>query len=171
MRSLEWFIKKGLLVESKTIDNLTGSFMEKARENLVTMELLDKTRDQKEILKLPEDYDPSEWIVITGYYAMYLSALSVLAENGYKSKNHAATIKALEEMLVKKEILEDKYLEVLKDLKIEKDEIENLDRAKNRREIAQYSVTKETTKRIAKRTMDDAHNFVDRMEKLLDSLK
>lgn len=168
MKSLEWYKDKNLIYESKTVENLAEPYLEKARENIVTMELLNRSKDHRKELEIPEDYDPSEWVVITGYYAMYFSALSVLAKIGYKSKNHSATIKALEDFLVKKRNLEKKYTEDLKKAKIKKDEIESLDKVKDRREIAQYSVTKETSEKVAERTIEDAHDFADRMEKLLD---
>lgn len=171
MKSISWFKKKNLLTKARGIKKLADSYLEKARTNLVTMELLDKSKAHREELEIPEDYDPSEWIVISGYYAMYLSALSVLAEIGYKSRNHTATVKALEEFLVNKRMLEKHYIKILKEIKIKKDEIESLDKVKDRREIAQYSVTKETTRNVAEKTKTDAHNFVDRMERLLDLLK
>ena len=54
------------------------------------------------MLSLPNDYDASEWSVICGYYAMYTSALALIAKMGYKSKSHAATILILDELFVKK---------------------------------------------------------------------
>ena len=43
-----------------------------------------------------------------------------------------------------------------------------LNKARNHREIAQYSVTKKTTKDITEETKKDAHKFVDRMEEVFD---
>ncbi len=134
------------------------------------MRVLDKTNSFRDILSIPEDYSPDEWIVVTSYYSMYMAALSVLAKLGYKSKNHSATIVVLEELFVKKSMLERKYLEILKNIKIKKEEIEQLEMVRNRREVAQYSVTKETTRRIAEETMKKADEFVDRMEELYDLL-
>ena len=170
-KSFKWFINKKLLRKDETIKDLANNYMEKAKSNIITMELLSKVTNFRDILKLPLDYDPDEWVVITAYYSMYIASLSVLAKLGYKSKNHSATSKALEEFFVKKKLLEKEYLEILEKIKIKKEEIEELNKVKDRREIAQYSVTKETTKNIAEETKKDAHKFVDKMEELLDFLE
>lgn len=169
-RPISWFMNKGMLVKDITAKNLAENYMNKARANLVTMELLSKSVNFRDVLELPEDYDPNEWVVIAGYYSMYLSALSILAKFGYKSKNHTATLVALEEFFVKKQLLEREYLEILEKIKIRKEELEELNKVRERREIAQYSVTKETTKNAADKTKLEAHKFVDRMEELSDLL-
>lgn len=43
--------------------------------------------------------------------------------------------------------------------------------ARERREIAQYSVTKETTRKIAGKTRNDAYQFVEKMEGLIEAIK
>lgn len=169
-KSFGWFIHKKLLLKDRTIKNLAANYMKKSRSDIITMELLNKVTNFKDVLEVPKDYDPNEWIVVTAYYSMYMAAMSVLAKLGYKSKNHSATILALEEFLVKKRLLEREYLEIFERIKIKKEEIEELNKARDRREIAQYSVTKETTKDIAEETRKDAHRFVDRMEELFDLL-
>lgn len=167
-KTLKWFLNKRLLLKDLTIKNLSRNYVKKARNNIITMELLNKSADFREILALPEDYDPGEWIVISAYYSMYMAALGNLAKLGYKSRNHSATILALEEFLVKKRLLERKYLDVLDGMKIKKEEIEELEKARDRREKAQYSVTKKTTREIAEEARKDAHQFVNRMEELFD---
>ena len=170
MKKLSWYIRKELLIKDNTAERLSGGYLEKARANLITMELLSKATAFRKSLALPEDYCPDEWVVITAYYAMYMAALACLAKLGYRSKNHAATIAALEEFIVKKKLLERKYLEALNKIKLKKEEIENLNIVRDRREIAQYSVTKETTREIVEKTKKDARKFVDRFEELLDLL-
>jgi len=170
-KSLEWFIHKKLLLKDKTINNLAENYMKKSRDNIITMELLNKVADFRDTLELPDDYDSKEWVVISGYYSMYMAALGILAELGYKSRNHTATILALEALLVNKKLLEKEYLEILGRIKIKKEEIEELNKVRDKREIAQYSITKETTKNIAEEIRNDAHKFVDRMEELFDLFK
>ena len=171
MKSFNWFIEKKLLLKDWTAGRLSPAYLKKARNNLVTMELLSKAPKFKKLLELPEDYDPNEWVVIAAYYAMYVAALSILAKLSYRSKNHSATVIFLEEFLVKKNLLEKEYLETLNKVRLKKEEIETLERARNKREIAQYSVTKETTRQIAEAIKQDAHRFVDRIEELLEELK
>src|SRR3989338_7017557 len=88
-------------------------------------------------------------VVITGYYAMYSAALALIAKIGYKSRNHSATIILLEEFFIKNKLMSAEDLNLLKNAIIQKAEIEQLSDARHKREIAQYSVTKQTTKEIA----------------------
>ncbi|MFC1691048.1 hypothetical protein ACFL0W_02595 [Nanoarchaeota archaeon] len=170
MKTLSWFENKGMFIRDITIKRIAENYMKKARNNIITMELLSKVENHKDILDLPDDYEPEEWIVIAAYYAMYVAALSVLAKIGYKSKNHTATSLALETFFVKKKLLEKKYLESLANIKIKKEEIEELNDAREKREIAQYSPTKHTSKRIANEAREEAHHFVNRMEDLFGVL-
>jgi len=171
MKSLRWFLRKEQLIKDETAKKLSKKYSEKARTNIVTMELLSKAPDHKKILELPEDYDPGEWVVIAAYYAMYIAALSVLAKIGLRSKNHSATIKVLEEFFVEKKLLDKEYLESLEKVKLNKEELEELKKAKERREIAQYSVTKRTSKDLAEESRKKAHKFVDKMEELVETLE
>ena len=172
VRNIKWFENKGLLIRTPFIRRLAQKYMEKARYNLVTMSLLSDASKPEvmELLNLPDDYNPSEWVVITGYYAMYMAALSVIAKVGYRSKNHSATIVALDTFFVQRRLMEERYLRILEDTRLEKEKVEQLELARERREIAQYSVTKDTTTKQTKKTREDAYDFVERMEELLDTL-
>ncbi len=169
-KQLDWFIRKGLLLRDLTVVNLAANYMSKARNNIVTMELLSKSTNFKDVLSLPEDYNPDEWVVVAGYYSMYMAASSVLATIGYRSENHSATIAAMEEFFVKKRLLERIYLDAINKIAVRKEEIEELSKIRDRRETAQYSVTKQTTHEIAEDTKIEVHKSVDRMEQLLDIL-
>ena len=172
-KDINWFIKEGLLSKTPFIQRLAPRFIEKAKNNLITLSILfdiHSNREARDSLNVPQDYDSSEWVVVCAYYAMYMAALAALAKIGYKSKNHTATVLALETFFVKKQLLEESYLKMIEKAQLEKEYIDNLNLARDRREIAQYSVTKETTKRIAKEIKEDAYKFVERMEKLLSDL-
>jgi len=134
------------------------------------MELLSKAEKFKDVLALPKDHTADEWVVITAYYAMYMSALSLLAKLGLRSKSHTATAVVLEELFVKRKLLDKSHFENFENLRIQKEEIEMLRDVRDRREIAQYSVTKKTTKDIAEKTKSDARKFVDRAEEIFEKL-
>lgn len=173
-RNTDWFIKEGLLSKTPFIWRLASKFIEKAKDNLITLSILFDIHNNKEVknsLNIPEGYDSSEWVVIAAYYAMYMAALAALARIGYKSKSHIATVLALETFFVKKQLLEENYLKMIEKAQLEKEYIDNLNLAKDRREIAQYSVTKETTRRIAEEIKEDSYKFVKRMEKLIRDLE
>jgi uncharacterized protein (UPF0332 family) len=148
-------------------------YLEKARSNLVTMRLLWKLLDDKdarERLVVPAWYDPSEWVVICGYYAMYLAAAAILARVNYRSSNHTATIAALDELFVKKNMLEPYYLKMLEQAHLERKWVEHLVVARKYREIAQYSAQRTTSREIALIQTKNADAFVQRIEELLDLL-
>jgi len=160
-------IMQGYISKDDSVKNLSQKYLQKARNNLVTMSLLSDINNNKKVrdlLKIPLDYNSDEWVVITGYYAMYASALALIAKIGYKSKNHTATISLLEEFFIKKKLMSKKDIGLLKNAIIQKAEIEKLSEARHKREIAQYSVTKQTTKEIAESIKQDAYNFINKVE-------
>lgn len=168
---IELFIKKEQLVKDYTAQNLAEPYLKKSRSNLVTMELLSKAEKFKDILALPKDHSTDEWVVIAAYYSMYMAALSLLAKVGFRSKSHTATSVALEELFVKRKLLDKCHFENFENLRIRKEEIEMLRDVRDRREIAQYSVTKKITKDIAEKTKFDARTFVDRAEEIFETLE
>jgi len=144
--------------------------MEKARANLITMNLLlelNKNKRVKNMLRIPKDYDSTEWAVISGYYAMYSSALALIAKIGFKSKTHMGTLSILEEFYVKRSILDKEDLKLISNASLKKEELEHISEARHNREIAQYSVTKQTTKTIAEKIKEDAYSFVNKTEEIL----
>jgi uncharacterized protein (UPF0332 family) len=173
-RGINWYLKKELIVKTPFIGRLSSKYLEKARYNLVTMSLLfelDGNLEVRKLLNIPIDYETYEWVVVSGYYAMYMAALAALAKVNYRSKNHSATIVALDTFFVQKKLLEEKYLKMLENVKLGKEQLENLELARERREIAQYSVTKETTEELAHKTKAGAYDFVDRIEELIEGLE
>ena len=170
IRSIEFYIKRELLIKDVTVKRLANEYLAKAKNNLITLKILDELQDDKtsrKRLNIPESYSTYEWVVITGYYAMYTAAISLLAKVGYRSKNHTATLCVLEEFFVKKKILDEDILMLLKSAMFHKEEIEKLSDARHKREIAQYSITKQTTKSIAEKIKKDAYDFVNKCEEII----
>ncbi len=170
MNSIDFFIKKEQLSRDESVKLLAKRFLGKAKTNLITMNILyelNKNQKIRELLNIPSEYDPMEWVAITGYYAMYASALALLAKIGFRSKNHTATLTVLEEVFVKKKILSKNDLGLLKNAVFQKEEIERISKAKEKREIAQYSVTKNTTEQIAEKIRKDAISFINKVEGLV----
>jgi uncharacterized protein (UPF0332 family) len=172
-RSVKWYIGKGLLQRTPFISRLSGGYVEKARANLVTMSILYEIKentDARKALAVPDYYEPGEWVVISAYYSMYMATLGVLAKVNYKCSNHSAAIAALDGFFVKKELLEPQYVKMLENARLDREQVEQLELAKTRREIAQYSVTKNTTWDLAKAQKENAYKFVERMEGLIESI-
>lgn len=146
MGMIDVFIKKKQLIKDVTAKNLADSYLRKARSNIITMEILSEVEKHKELLAIPKDHGTEEWVVVVAYYAMYMAALSLIAKLGYKSKSHTATSVALEEFFVRSKLLEKTHFENFESIRMRKEEIETLRDVRDRREIAQYSVTKKPLK-------------------------
>ncbi len=172
-RDIYYFVQEGLLAKMPFVQKLAPRLIEKAKNNLITLSILFDLHNDKEVrasLNVPEDYDSSEWVVVCAYYAMYMAALAPLVKLGYQSKNHTATVFALETFFVKKQLLEEDYLDMIEKAQLEKEYLDTLNLARNKREMAQYSITKETTRRLAEEIKEEAYKFVERMEKLVADL-
>lgn len=167
---IKQLISQGYVSKDDSVKTLFKKYLQKARNNLVTMSLLSDINTNKkarDLLKIPVEYNSGEWVVITGYYAMYSSALALIAKIGFRSKNHTATIRLLEEFFIKKRLISNEDLNLLKNAILQKTEIEKLSDARHKREIAQYSVTKQTTKEIAENIMRDAYQFINKIESII----
>jgi len=168
--NIKQLIRQGYISKDDSVKNLSQKYLQKARNNLITMSLLSDINNNKkvrELLKIPSEYNTDEWVVITGYYAMYASALALIAKIGFKSKNHTATISLLEEFFIKRKLMSKEDISLLKNAIFQKIEIEKLSEARHKREIAQYSVTKQTTKEIAESIKQDAYNFINKVESII----
>ncbi len=173
-KSVKFYIRKELLIKDESVKRLSNEYLTKAKNNLFTLKILEAIQNDKPFRKkldIPKDYSTYEWVVICGYYAMYHAAISLLAKIGYRSKNHTATLLVLEEFFVKKKILDEDILTLLKSAMFYKEEIEKLSDARNKREIAQYSITKQTTKEIAEKIKQDAYDFVNKCDDVLRLMK
>ena len=168
---IERFIREKQLMKDDTVKNLAKSYLGKSRSNIITMEILSKVEKHKILLAVPKEHTTDEWVVVVAYYAMYMAALSLLAKLGYKSKSHTATSVALEEFFVKSKMLEKAHFINFEKIRMRKEEIEILRDVRDRREIAQYSVTKKTTSDIAEKTKVDAREFVDRIEEIFEVIE
>lgn len=173
-KSVKFYIKRELLVKDESTKRLANEYLAKAKNNFITLKILSEIQNNKafrEKLDIPENYSTYEWIVITGYYAMYTAARALLAKIGFRSKNHTATLCALEKFFVKKKILDEDVLTTLKSAMFHKEEIEKLSDARHKREIAQYSITKQTTKTIAEKIKKDTYDFIDKCEEIIENAK
>jgi len=169
---VEFYKRKLLLRESKAEKMLAESYLRKARNNLIAMQVDYEVSKNEEVKKLINIFGFKEydWVVVKGYYAMYMASLACLAKLGLKSENHNATISAIEFYFVEKGKLERNYLEILKNVSLEKGYIDSLKGAKDDRITAQYNVSEEFEKRKAEEMISNAKAFVDRTEKLFYEL-
>jgi len=122
----------------------------------------------RKILNLASDFEMYDWAIIVSYYSMYTSSLSTLANLGFKSKSHAATIAVLEYNFVKEKKLETKDIhKLVKAYALSEQLITKLIQTKIKRETAQYDATTSITREMAKSSLDDADEFITKIEEIL----
>lgn len=135
--------------------------------------------ETRKLLNLTSDFEMHDWVIIICYYAMYTSALAALAKPGFKSKSHAATIAVLKHHYIpkkdeQKQNKEEKTLEqkdihkIIKAHAMSEQLITKLIQTKSKRETAQYDATPSITKEMAKTALNDADEFITKIEEILD---
>lgn len=173
---IERFLRKKQLLKNEEYKKLEKSYLTKARKNFTIANLMNDISDKEElkkILNLASDFEMYDWVIIVSYYAMYTSALSALAKLGFKSKSHAATISVLESNFVNQQnkngkSLEDKDIHKLaKAYALSEQLIIKLIETKTKRETAQYDATPSITKEMAKTALNDADEFITKIEEIL----
>lgn len=143
--------------------NLSSAHLKKADHNLIVMNDLSELKHE-------------DWVVITAYYAMYQASLSLLLKIGLTSKEHAATVAALEYFFGEK--IGKELLEEFNSLKDEKDKLESLTiqekyidslwKIKLAREYVQYGV--DIDYKESESIMNNARDFVNKIRLVLDEL-
>ena len=172
-RKIERYLKKEQIFKSDEHKRLEKPFLAKARKNFSVGNLLfriSEHEDIKKMINLASDFEAYDWIIIVSYYAMYTSALAALAKIGFKSKSHAATITVLEHHYVNEsKSLEPKDLhKLVKAYAISEQLITKLIQTKTKRETAQYDATPAISKEMAKTALNDADEFITKIEEVLE---
>ena len=96
--------------------------------------------------------------VMSSYLVMFHSARAILFFDGFREKSHYCVARYLEEKYVKKNLLENKWVELF-------------DHYRELRHDDQYSISFFATKEEAENILKTAKEFVERMNELLDSLR
>lgn len=178
-RKIDRYLKKEQIFKDEEHKNLEKPFLAKSRKNFSVANLLFKISEQenvRKLLNLASDFETYDWVIIASYYAMYTSALAALAKLGFKSKSHAATITILEHHYIpeKKDKSNGKTLEqkdihtLVKAYAISEQIITKLIQTKIKRETAQYDATPSITREMAKSSLNDADEFIAKIEEILD---
>jgi len=177
-RKIDRYLKKEQLFKDKEHKKLEKPFLTKSRKNFAVANILFKISEQEDmrkLLNLSSDFEMHDWVIIVSYYAMYASALAALAKLGFKSKSHAATITVLEYHYIPEEkednkgkALEQKDMhKLVKAYAISEQLITKLIQTKTKRETAQYNATPSITREMAKSSLDDADEFITKIEEIL----
>ena len=138
----------------KQIDNnpeLVKSHLKKARHNL-------------EFYKLNKEHKKfNDWLIVTLYYSLYHSALALIINRNYSSKNHHATIL----ILIKEYAITKDEARLLNELSINREDAELYTNPKDDRHDASYA----TNIKFDQETIDDYENqvldFINKTEELI----
>jgi len=170
-KRIDSYLKKDQLSTDQEHKKLEKPFLVKSRKNFAIANLMFRISEQEEtrkLLGLASDFDMYDWTIVISYYAMYTSSLSALARLGYKSKSHAATIAVLEINFLEGKPLETKDIhKLIKACALSGQLITKLIQTKTKRETAQYDATPSITREMAKAALDDADEFITKIEEML----
>jgi uncharacterized protein (UPF0332 family) len=159
---VEEYMAKGDLKRTNIDRTLIHGHFLKAYHDLAVMDNLNRLNSKRD-----EQWVPCpDWVVVSGYYGMYHSALVMLVLKGWKSDNHDATIRMLKYIYVFQEgKLTLAHVQKLEKAKSLLDEINKLAKAKMIRKDASYGV--DFLEIDVRDIVRDARPFVERMRLLL----
>ena len=151
-KEIHFFITKKQLKKTSNNPELVKSHLKKTRHNL-------------EFYKLNEEHHKfNDWLIVTLYYALYHSALALITNRNYSSKNHYATIL----ILIKEYVITRDEARLLNELAINKEDAELYTNLKEDRHDASYATnirfTQETIDTYETKVLD----FVNKTEGLIE---
>jgi len=152
-KEIKFHKDKKNLVESKHSLGLIDAHLEKSKHNLRMVGLLIKNKDY------------NDWVVVGLYYALYHSCLALLANKGYYSKNHTATLLFL---IKNYSGFSFEEIEMIEELSINKSDAEFYTDLKQERHSASYSTNslfnEDKIKELRKKTI----SFINKVELILE---
>jgi len=171
-RKIDRYMFKEQLFRNQEYKKLENPFLLKSRKNFSVANLLFNISEKEELkkaLSLGSGFETYDWVIIVSYYSMYTSALAALAKLGFKSKSHAATIAVLEYHYVRNgNALEARHLHKLsRAYALSEELITKLIETKTKRETAQYDATPSISRENAKTALEDAEEFITKIEEIL----
>ena len=150
-KELNFFISKKHIKIIQENKELARSHIKKARHNI-------------EFYKLNKQYNKfNDWLIVALYYSLYHSALALITNKNYSSKNHYATIL----ILIKEYSITKDEAKLLNDLSINKEDAELYTDLKEDRHDASYA----TDIKFDQEAIIDYENkvldFINKAEELL----
>ena len=150
-KEINFFISKKHIKIIQENKELVQSHIKKARHNI-------------EFYKLNKPHSKfNDWLIVTLYYALYHSALALITNKNYSSKNHYATIL----ILIKEYSITKDEAKLLNDLSINKEDAELYTNLKDDRHDASYT----TDIKFDQKAIIDYENkvldFINKTEELI----
>ena len=151
-KELNFFLSKKMIKVIKPNKELADSHLIKARHNI-------------EFFKLNKEHKKfNDWLIVTLYYALYHSALALITNKNYSSKNHYATIL----ILIKEYSITKDEAELLNELSISKEDAELYTNLKQDRHDASYSTNIKFTQKTIEDYESRVLDFINKAESILE---
>lgn len=150
-KEIHFFIKKKQIKIIKQNKELVKSHLKKARHNLEFYQL---NKNQNKF---------NDWLIVTLYYSLYHSALALITNKNYSSKNHYATIL----ILIKEYSITKDEAKLLNELSINKEDAELYTNLKDDRHDASYQTNVKFDKQKIIEYEDKVLEFINKTEELI----
>ena len=150
-KELDFFMIKKQIKKIDSNPELVGSHLKKARHNL-------------EFYKLNKEHHKfNDWLIVTLYYSLYHSALALITNRNYSSKNHYATIL----ILIKEYSITKSEAKLLNELSISKEDAELYTNLKDDRHDASYATDIKFNQETIKEYEGQVLYFVNKTEEII----
>ena len=106
----------------------------------------------------------NDWLIVTLYYALYHSALALITNREYASKNHYATIL----ILIKEYGIAKEEAQLFNELSINKEDAELYTQLKDDRHDASYATNIKLNNQIVQNYEDKVLNFINKAEEITE---
>lgn len=173
---MDGYLKDGDIYEDKHFPALVSYYINKARHNLMTANLIKEISENAQLkrsLSVADDYSAFDWVIVAAYYAMFHMATALLGSVGLRARSHESLINAIEYQFVYKEnLLETEFIKNLSQAKrLEEQYVNRLWAAKSKRTVAHYKAEKEISKKDAINLLNTSAKFIDRLYEIILQLK
>lgn len=150
-KEVNFFISKKHIKTILENKELVQSHLKKARHNI-------------EFYKLNKQYNKfNDWLIVTLYYALYHSALALITNKNYSSKNHYATIL----ILIKEFSITNAEAKLLHELSIDKEDAELYTSLKDDRHDASYATNIKFSQEAIINYENKVLDFINKTEELI----
>ena len=151
-KEINFFVTKKQIKKIENNKELVNAHVKKSRHNL-------------EFYKLNKEYTKfNDWLIVTLYYSLYRSALALITNRNYSSKNHYATIL----ILIQEYAITKDEARLLDELSINKEDAELYTNLKDDRHDASYATNIKFSQEIIKDYENQVLDFVNKTEELIE---
>jgi uncharacterized protein (UPF0332 family) len=150
-KEYKFHLKKNLQKTEKNLE-LVNAHLDKAKHNL------------KFFQKNEQDIDFSDWLITILYYSLYQTALALLTNKKFKSKNHSATLI----FLIKHYSELEQEIKIIREISIKKEDAILYAKLKKDRHEASYTTLTKFSKEKIKNYKTNVIDFLNKAQELIE---